>query len=153
MFTWFHHKQSLLRKYNVLQNIPWRAVHFRKIVKFKKFLNERRLIFLLSFYSIEIDKVTPDGEEFFKINLAITICYNNACPTISVLRNAAVPIPLCNLDATFELPGGGSFAAFAQYLAGNVGDFAIQAGLRKLGIKVVFFTVPIQGVHIKSIPK
>ncbi|XP_038062441.1 uncharacterized protein LOC119732930 [Patiria miniata] len=83
--------------------------------------------------SLTIDKL--DAEELFQINLDISICIDADCTTTPVLQDSLVPIPFCNLSASFELPGDGSFAGLARERAGNVGELAIQAGLRKLGIQ------------------
>ena len=83
-------------------------------------------------HSLTIDKV----EESFQINLDMTFCLDGDCTPIPILSDAIIPIPFCNPNATFELPGDGSFAALAKDLGGNVGELAIQAGLRKLGIQV-----------------
>ncbi|XP_033637389.1 uncharacterized protein LOC117298318 isoform X2 [Asterias rubens] len=82
-------------------------------------------------FSLTIDKV----EESFQINLDMTFCLDGDCTPIPILSDAIIPIPFCNPNATFELPGDGSFAALAKDLGGNVGELAIQAGLRKLGIQ------------------
>ncbi|XP_038050869.1 uncharacterized protein LOC119724020 [Patiria miniata] len=50
-----------------------------------------------------IDK--SDAEESFRINLGISICIDSECTTTSVLQDFLVPIPFCNLNASFELPG------------------------------------------------
>ncbi|XP_071798137.1 uncharacterized protein [Asterias amurensis] len=81
--------------------------------------------------SLIIDKV----EESFKINLDMTFCLDGECTPIPILSDAIIPIPFCNPNASFELPGDGSFAALARDLGGNVGELAIQAGLRRLGIQ------------------
>ncbi|XP_022102001.1 uncharacterized protein LOC110985344 [Acanthaster planci] len=83
--------------------------------------------------SVTIDKL--DAEESFRINLDISICIDSDCTTTPVLQDSLVPIPFCNLNASFQLPGDGSFAGLARELAGNVGELAIQAGLQKLGIQ------------------
>ncbi|XP_038050728.1 uncharacterized protein LOC119723897 [Patiria miniata] len=83
--------------------------------------------------SLTIDKL--DAQESFQISLDIAICIDSDCTTTPVLQDSLVPIPFCNLNASFELPGDGSFAGLARELAGNVGELAIQAGLRKLGIQ------------------
>ncbi|XP_022103294.1 uncharacterized protein LOC110986022 [Acanthaster planci] len=80
-----------------------------------------------------IDKL--NAEESFRINLEISFCLDGDCTSTPVLRDALVPIPFCNLNASFELPGNGTFAGLARDLAGNVGELAVQAGLRKLGIQ------------------
>ncbi|XP_033637723.1 uncharacterized protein LOC117298529 [Asterias rubens] len=81
--------------------------------------------------SLTIDKV----EESFQINLDMTFCLDGDCTPIPILSDAIIPIPFCNPNASFELPGDGSFAALARDIGGNVGELAIQAGLRKLGIQ------------------
>ncbi|XP_038050876.1 uncharacterized protein LOC119724026 [Patiria miniata] len=83
--------------------------------------------------SMIIDK--SDADESFLINLDISICIDSDCTTTPVLQDSLVPIPFCNLNASFELPGDGSFAGLARDLAGNVGELAIQAGVRRLGIE------------------
>ena len=87
---------------------------------------------------MSIDKLVQ--EESFQINLDITFCLDGYCTITPVLSDALIPIPFCNLNASFELPGDGSFAALARDLGGNVGELAIQAGLRKLGIQVGIFS-------------
>ena len=100
-----------------------------------------------------IDKL--DAEESFRINLDISVCIDSDCSTTPVLQDSLVPIPFCNLNASFQLPGDGSFAGLARELAGNVGELAIQAGLRKLGIEVgsCFFRTDKFELKYKSVIK
>ena len=52
-----------------------------------------------------VDKLTDDG--VFLLDLGLTVCVPDcdAAPSIDILRGARVPIPLCNENATFTLPG------------------------------------------------
>ena len=53
-----------------------------------------------------IDKLTED--KVFVLDLALSLCLpDSECdtPSIDILKGIRVPIPLCNENATFALPG------------------------------------------------
>ena len=56
---------------------------------------------------------------------------------MNVLNGATVPIPFCNPNISFSLPGDGSIIGFAKFIGKRAGAEAIQAVLRKLGLEVI----------------
>ena len=54
-----------------------------------------------------IDKLTED--KVFVLDLALSFCLPDSicdtAPSIDILKGTRVPIPLCNENATFALPG------------------------------------------------
>ena len=52
-----------------------------------------------------VDKLTAD--KVFLLDLGLIVCVPNCAeaPSIEILRGTRIPIPLCNENATFALPG------------------------------------------------
>ena len=88
-----------------------------------------------SYKRFSIDK--RDDQQSFSLDLDFEFCVDNDCKPMEILNGALVPIPLCNPNTTFGLPGGGSIVKFAEFLQGRITDEAIQAVLRRLGIEVI----------------
>ena len=78
-----------------------------------------------------------DNIKSFAFDLDLTFCTDGECTDMDVLDGATVPIPFCNPNITFTLPGDGSIIGFAKFVGKGVGDEAIQAVLRKLGLEVI----------------
>ncbi len=54
----------------------------------------------------------------------------------SLLSDTRVPIPLCNENATLNLPGDGSINGFVKEVGENVGQSALEVVLRQLDLEV-----------------
>ena len=80
-----------------------------------------------------IDKL--DQEKSFRVDFIIEICIDNVCEDVPVLTEFLVPIPFCNTNGTYGLPGG-SLSGFLEHIASGTSDAAINLVLETLGIKV-----------------
>ena len=86
-----------------------------------------------------VDKLTAKKE--FLIDLSVSLCIDGTCTPINLLQGAHVPIPICNTNATFSLPGDGSIAGYLDTLAGEITDVAVDLVLDTLGLKVTLTTL------------
>ena len=89
---------------------------------------------MLNLYRFNVDKLTEQKE--FLIDLAVTLCIDGTCRPINLLQGAHVPIPICNPNATFTLPGDGTIAGYLADLTGEITDAAVDLVLDYLGLKV-----------------
>ncbi|XP_072033123.1 uncharacterized protein [Amphiura filiformis] len=83
--------------------------------------------------TFSIDKLDDDKE--FLVNLALKLDIEGDITELGILSNTRFPIPLCNTNATFTLPGGGSIDGFVRALGDNVGQAAVAVVLRQLGLE------------------
>ena len=74
-------------------------------------------------------------QERLQVDFNIGICMDGVCEDIPVLTGLLVPIPFCNTNGTFSLPGG-SLTGFLEHVASGATDAAINLVLETLGIKV-----------------
>ena len=81
-----------------------------------------------------IDKL--DEEKSFLVDLSVMVCIDNSCNTVPIVSQLLVPIPFCNPNATFSLPGNGSLAGVLDKLVSEASDNAIDLVFSTLGIKV-----------------
>ena len=82
-----------------------------------------------------MDKV--DEQRSFSYHLAVDVCIDDSCESISILSQWLVPIPFCNTNGTLALPGG-SIDGYLSHLNGIVTEEAISLVLHTLGIKVKY---------------
>ena len=90
--------------------------------------------FILIFCRYSVDKL--DVEKVFVLSLALQIDIEGDVTAITILSDINVPIPGCNEDASFTLPGDGSIQGFVRAVGENFGQAAVQAVFRKLGLEV-----------------
>ena len=72
----------------------------------------------------------------FEIDLYLRICIDGICDTISVVSRLLIPIPFCNQDGSFTLPGNGTLAGVLEQFAEDASNTAVDFILETLGIKV-----------------
>ena len=77
------------------------------------------------------------AQKVFQIDLSVTLCIDGTCRPIYLLQAAHVPIPVCNENATFSLPGDGTISGYLESLGGQVTDAAVDLVLEHLGLKVI----------------
>ena len=94
--------------------------------------NEAILFF---FNRYAVDKL--DEEKSFQIDLSLVLCIDNNCETIPVFSKLLVPIPFCNPNGTFSLPGNGTLAGVLEQFGTGASEAAIDLVLSSLGIKVI----------------
>ena len=81
-----------------------------------------------------IDKL--DEEKSFLVDFSLDLCIDDTCEMVPIVSKLLVPIPLCNPNGTFTLPGNGSIAGVLGQLVADSSDAAIDYVLNSLGIKV-----------------
>lgn len=108
---------------------PFRSVNFSKIT-----LVHRHPEFVFWCYSFTVDKLT--AEKVFVVDLSVTLCIDGTCTPINLLHGARVPIPICNANGTFSLPGDGTIAGYLDTLTGGITDAAVDLVFESLGLKV-----------------
>ena len=72
----------------------------------------------------------------FELNLSFTISVEGEDSNFPILSSTTVPIPVCNEDASFSLPGDGSIGGFVKALGESFAQTAVDEVLKRLGIKV-----------------
>ena len=82
-----------------------------------------------------VDKL--DVEKVFVLDLAFQIKIEGDVTSVTILSDMKVPIPGCNENATFTLPGDGSIQGFVNAVGENFGQAAIQIVFQKLGLEVI----------------
>ena len=100
-----------------------------------------KLQFMLHFYKLYYSTLhrysIHKHHKSFRIHLSLELCIDGTCKDEYVLRNATVPVPLCNTGyEDVILPGDGTVEGFASYLGDHVGETAVDVVLGKLGIMV-----------------
>ena len=85
-----------------------------------------------------VDKLTAKKE--FLIDLSVSLCIDGTCTPINLLQGAHVPIPICNQNATFSLPGDGSIAGYLDTITGEITNVSVDLVLGSLGLKVTVIT-------------
>ena len=92
------------------------------------------LVRCLCAHRFTIDKL--DDIQSFALSLDIEFCPDGDCTSMEILDDLIIPIPFCNPNITFSLPGDGSIAGFVEFLKDKITDESVTAVLRKLGLEV-----------------
>ncbi len=107
------------------------GVWYHLLVTFNSLKCNLSYMYTLHRYSIH------KNHELFSMYLSLGLCIDGTCKDEYVLRNATVPVPLCNTGyEDVILPGDGTVEGFASYLGDHVGETAVDVVLGKLGIMV-----------------
>ncbi|XP_072033124.1 uncharacterized protein [Amphiura filiformis] len=80
-----------------------------------------------------VDKLTEEDQ--FELSLSVELSVDGATTTFPVLTETNIPIPLCNNESSFVLPGDGSIQGFARDIGDNVGQSAVDLVLLQLDLK------------------
>ena len=70
----------------------------------------------------------------FTVNLSSRFIIEDQATDFIVLSDARFPIPSCNTDIGYSLPGDGTVSGFVTAVGETVGEAAIEAVLNHLGI-------------------
>ena len=79
-----------------------------------------------------MDRLDQTNE--FSVDLSIQLFLEDETTYFMVYTDARIPIPLCNEDATFVLPGDGTVRGFLFAVGENIGSTAKEAVMDHLGI-------------------
>ena len=71
----------------------------------------------------------------YTINMAIQLTIEDATTDFVIFADAKMPIPECEDDATYALPGDGSVESFVLGLGESIGQTAVEAVMRHLEIE------------------
>ena len=71
----------------------------------------------------------------YTINMVIQMTIEETRTDFGIFSDAKMPIPECMDDATYVLPGDGSVESFVLGLGESIGQTAVEAVMRHLGIK------------------
>ncbi|XP_072033446.1 LOW QUALITY PROTEIN: uncharacterized protein [Amphiura filiformis] len=80
-----------------------------------------------------VDKLS--SEKVFQIDLRLGICIEGDCVEVIILDGIKLPIPICDTNAEFKLPGDGSVSGFLSEIGSTSGIFAVDAVLRHLDLQ------------------
>ena len=89
-------------------------------------------LFFSFLYRFMVDRLDQTNE--FSVDLSLELFIEGKTTNFMVYSDARIPIPLCNEDATFVLPGDGTVNGFLLAIGGNVASTAIEAVMYHLGI-------------------
>ncbi len=89
---------------------------------------------LLSFYRYSIGKI--ESTKQFSFNLAYRLEIDEEPVDFNILSDYHVPIPVCNRNSAYMLPGDGTIEDFARRIGTNFTQLALNVVLRQLRIDV-----------------
>ena len=72
----------------------------------------------------------------FIVSLSLNLWIDGNLRQINLLQGAQIPIPICNSNATFTLPGDGTVDGYLAFLKGMITDEAVDLVLDSLDLKV-----------------
>ena len=76
-------------------------------------------------------------EKYFVLDFSLRLEIENEISEYIIISGTRIPIPVCNENATFTLPGDGSIEGFVKAVGETVGQTAIEIVLRQLGLQVI----------------
>ena len=91
-----------------------------------------KLFFCFLLYRFTVDRLDQTSE--FSVDLSLELFIEDKTTNFMVYSDARMPIPLCNEDATFVLPGDGTVKGFLLAIGENIASTAIEAVMYHLGI-------------------
>ena len=77
------------------------------------------------------------------MNLNFQVEIEGVTTTFPILSDIRIPIPICNENAIFVLPGDGSIEDFARIYGDGFSKTAVDVVLQRLGLEVSEVTVPL----------
>ncbi len=77
-----------------------------------------------------------DHSNILTVDLAFSVEVEGSTTYFSMLSDAQLPIPLCDENTPFILPGDGTIAGFAQLFSDGFTPTAVDVVLERLGLKV-----------------
>ena len=93
--------------------------------------------------------LTETKELSLNLNFQLEIEGNTT--TFNILSDTRIPIPTCNENVTFALPGDGTIEDFAIVYANEFSQTAVDVVLQRLGLEVSQVIVSLS-VVIKKVP-
>ncbi len=78
-----------------------------------------------------------DADKVFEVDLSFQLKLDGDITNFNIATDTRVPIPICDPNAAFTLPGDWSITAFVRAVGKNVGQSAVEAVWRNLGIDQV----------------
>ena len=79
-----------------------------------------------------------DDTDEFNFDLDLMLELEGTTTPITIMADTRVPIPLCNDNPLFTLPGDGSIAGFVRGLGQDISQIAIDIVLQELELKVSY---------------
>ncbi|XP_072023446.1 uncharacterized protein, partial [Amphiura filiformis] len=94
--------------------------------------NEVMMLGNAIYIRFSIDKL--DSSKEFSLNFAFQLDLNGDITDFNIVSDLRIPIPVCNENSVFILPGDGSIEGFIRGLGANVSQVAVDVVLKQLGI-------------------
>ena len=91
--------------------------------------------FILHFSRFSVDKLSE--QKLFRIDFTFTLTLEEETTVNPILRDFTLPVPICNQDIPFSLPGDGSIQGFVKRVGRNFTQTAVDVVLHQLGVKVI----------------
>ena len=78
-----------------------------------------------------------DQQKHFAFYLSFNLTLDDNTEEFPFISGATLPMPDCNEDSVYVLPGDGSIKGFADTLGTNASQTAVELVLRQLEFKVI----------------
>ena len=87
---------------------------------------------MVIYFRYSVDKYGQTEE--YVLDMTILLALEGQTKRFDIFNASSIIIPVCDEDTTFALPGDGSVEGFARVVGKEVGQTAVDAVLRHLGV-------------------